>query len=158
MIKKDNQKEKFDYLYQCITDSDGKKYNRLSTYKVSFVTGTEEKIEMQTLNAVTGYTVQRPDEPVMKDCTFKGWCTADGKEFDFDAIVTESKTLYAKWSDNAGIEYLATSDGELQVQRDYTPYIVIGGCIVLALVAVAGSALMIRGGMRYGSNKKEESK
>lgn len=159
-MKKNNKTEKCDYLYQCITDSEGNEYDRLSTYKVRFVSGSKEEVDTQTLNITTGYTVQKPSDPILTDCTFEGWCTADGKEFDFDTIVTKSKTLYAKWSDNAGVEYLAVGDGKIQVQRDYTPYIVIGGCIVFAFVAVAGSALMIRGGMRYGSNKikKEKSK
>lgn len=159
-MKKNNKTEKCDYLYQCITDSEGNEYNRLSTYKVRFVSGIKEEVETQTLNVTTGYTVQKPIDPILEDCIFEGWCTADGKEFDFDTIITKSKTLYAKWSDNAGVEYLAVGDGKLQVQRDYTPYIVVGGCVVLAFAAVTGSALMIRGGMRYGSNKskKEEGK
>lgn len=158
-VKVKNKKEKCDYLYQRITTSEGKKYNRLSTYKVQFVTGTDEKIETQVLNATTGYTVQKPTEPVLKSYKFEGWCTADGNAFDFDKMVTDSKILYAKWSNNAGVEYLAVDDGKLEAQRDYTPHIIIGGCVVLALIAVTGSVLMIRGGVRYGrkSSKEKES-
>lgn len=132
-IKTKDGTEKCDYLYQRITDSQGKKYNRLSTYKVKFVPGNDENIETQILNATTGYKVQKPTDPVMKKYTFEGWCTVDGEPFEFDTMVIESKTLYAKWSDDAGIEYLATDSGELKPQSDFKDYIVIGGCVVLAI-------------------------
>lgn len=155
-IKTANKSEKCDYLYQRITDEDGKEYNRLSTYKVAFVTGTDEKVETQVLNATTGYTVQKPTDPVLEDYTFEGWCTADGKAFAFDTMVIESKTLYAKWSDNAGIEYLATGQGELKARRDTVLYWTIAGCVILVLATVAGGVLMIRGGMKYGSKQSKE--
>ena len=105
----------------------------------------------------TGYIVQKPKDPVLKDCTFKGWCMADGTEYDFESIVTESKTLYAKWSDGAGVEYIADGDGIRRM--DTTPYLVIGGCAILFLVTIGVSVLILkRGGQKRVSRKIREKK
>ena len=157
-ITKDDQTEDLAYMFQHITDSDGNQYRRLYTYKVKFVTGTNVEIETQTLNTTTGYTAQIPDEPVMEDCTFVSWCTADGKEFDFNSIVSESKTLYAKWTDDAGVVYMALDSGKLQAQRDFNTYAVIGVSALVAVLTIVCGAFMIRGGVRYGSNSKKKEK
>ena len=156
-LKTARDTQKYDYLYRQFSNDEGKLYERLYTYDVKFVSGTGEEVETQRLDMSTGYIVQKPKDPVLKDCTFKGWCMADGTEYDFESIVTESKTLYAKWSDGAGVEYIADGDGIRRM--DTTPYLVIGGCAILFLVTIGVSVLILkRGGQKRVSRKSKEKK
>lgn len=147
-----DEKDAADYLYKYITTQDGKVYNRLYTYKVTFVAEGSADIEEQTLSAKTGYYVTKPQEPKMDNGTFEAWCTSDGKEFDFDKVVTESVTLYAKWKDGNGNTYLTQEvAGEPWYQSPVT-VIVISASMVLA--ALGGSiAITKMGGRKYGKSK-----
>lgn len=87
----------FDYLYRKITDDEGNEYRRLYNYKVTFVTGTDDEIPAQELSNKLGYFVMRPTDPKKDGKKFEGWYTKKGKSFDFDKMVTESITLYAKF-------------------------------------------------------------
>lgn len=140
-------KETYDYLYQKIYNDDVT-YTRLGTYYVEFYTGTDEKIDRQTVNAETGYTVLKPKDPVRSDAEFVSWITADGKEYDFDSVVTESLTLYAKWSD--GASYV---NADVQEKRDITPYVVSGASVCVLAAGALGCVSMIRRSRRHG---KEE--
>lgn len=45
-----------------------------------------------------GAKVTRPADPVRNGYEFTGWCTASGSPYDFNAAVTSSMTLYARWN------------------------------------------------------------
>lgn len=157
-LKTARDTREYDYLYRQFSNQEGKLYERLYTYDVNFVTGKGTEVESQKLDMSTGYTVQKPTDPVLEGCTFKAWCMADGTEYDFESIVTESKTLYAKWTDGAGVEYIAT-DGDGANSLDLMPYLVIGGCVLLFLVTIGVSVLILkRGGRRNVSGQNEEKK
>lgn len=144
-------KEAYSYLYQRITSEDGKVYERLGTYKVSFVTGSESKIEKQILSAENGYIVRKPEEPQKKGVSFVGWVTRDGKDFDFDATVTKSMTLYAKWSDDDGREIIAVLDEGESI--GFKPVIAGLACVFILGGSIAGAILFVRKG---GKHEKEQ--
>ena len=100
-----DRQEEYEYFYQGFTDNEGRRYVRLAGYYVTFETGTDEKIERQKIDGAVGYRATKPEMPVKEGAEFLGWFTSDDTEFDFDTIVDESITLYAKWSDAE--EYLA---------------------------------------------------
>lgn len=140
--------EEFDYVFDSFSDKEGNTYLRLRDRKVSFVSGVlgGEEIEQVTVTAKDGYKLSKPSEPTKKNNTFKGWCLGDGKEYDFDSVVTEALTLYARWEDGHGHEYLATEafGGNLT-----TPIIVIAISIVLIAGTVVASVVVVRKGKEY---------
>lgn len=140
----------FEYAYQRFF-TDKVTYNRLGTYYVDFKTGTEQQIERQTINEDTGYKVLKPEEPVREDATFEGWVLSDGTEYDFDSIVSESITLYAKWSDGVIYEEEATSG-----DTDFAQIIAIVSSAVLLLASVVVGIIIIHRGGKKNASKKEE--
>lgn len=94
----DGDKTTYEFPYFTFTDDSGTEYERLGTYKLRFETGVGSTVETQTLNAQNGYLPTTPENTKSDGNTFKGWYTAEGKEYSFDNMVTESATLYAKWS------------------------------------------------------------
>lgn len=126
----------YEYSYDGMTDEDGNKYIRLKDqYTVKFVDGSETKSEL--VSKSSGYKVSEPEKPQLKGNTFKGWCLGTGEEYDFDNVVTESMTLYAKWADKNGNEYLAVEVNEEAEKMDITPVIVVTACVLMvALVTV----------------------
>lgn len=143
-------KKLYEYSYQRFY-TDEVVYGRLGTYYVNFETGTDESIEKQTLNQESGYTATRPTEPTREDATFEGWVLADGTEYDFDSVVSESITLYAKWSDGVTYEKVATSgDGEM------APIIAIAVSAVVLIAAVGASIVIVRRGGKKNADKKEK--
>lgn len=107
----------FDYYYSFVCDEEGNKYIRLIDKKVTFVTGIEGHEGNQTIKvtAEDGYKVKKPEDPKVEGYTFKEWCLADGTSYDFDRYVMESVTLYARYTDGDGHEYLSV-DGNLKSQ------------------------------------------
>ena len=87
----------------------------------------------------------KPDAPTREDAEFEGWVLADGTEYDFDAVVTESLTLYAKWSD--GVTYV---NAEVEKKTDFTPYVVVGASVAVLGVGVFGCIRMLRRGRKHG--------
>ncbi len=147
----DEGKEIYEYYFRKFTDENGRVYKRLGTYVVSFETGNDTVIEEQVLSAKTGYKVMKPAEPEMVGCTFKGWYTSDGVEFDFDAITTESTTLYAKWEgeqrENTAVKIAGV---DINNNDNYLPIILA----VLVLSISAGcSVLLMRGGKKNEEHK-----
>ena len=66
------------------------------TFTVSFETGTEVKIESQTVNKFE--RAKAPAEPTKEGFIFKGWFNGD-KEFSFDTLIKEDVKLTAKWEE-----------------------------------------------------------
>ena len=141
--------EEFDYVFDSFTDSEGNQYLRLREQKVRFVSGAlgGEEIEQVTVTAKDGYKLSRPSDPTKKDNTFKGWCLGNGTDYDFDSVVTEALTLYAKWEDGNGNEYLAT---EVFGGNIWMPILVIGISIVLIAGTVVAAMVVIRKGKGHG--------
>ncbi len=136
-------KKNYDYLYQYFKDEKDTTYHRLHSYKVSFETGTDAKIETQVLNADNGYVVLRPTEPTLEGNTFEGWYTSEGEEFTFDSIVTESLTLYAKWAE---ADYTNIS------VINHMPYVAVGVSGLIIIVALVLSVVIITRGKKHGSS------
>ena len=65
--------------------------------------------------------VKKPNDPIRSGFTFEGWFTAtDGNtEFDFSAAITGNTTAYAKWKENALVEYI-DENGAPKSVTDYT--------------------------------------
>lgn len=73
----------------------------INSYRVSFNTNGGTSISYQTVVYNTKVTV--PAEPTKTGYTFAGWYTTSSltTEYDFDTLVTGTKTLYAKWNINS---------------------------------------------------------
>lgn len=148
-VKIDGKTANYDNAYSYIKDKDGNKYFRLKEYSVRFVTGTE--VSTEKANMKNSYIVPAPTEPVMEGNTFKGWCLADGTEHDFDKIVTKSITLYAKWVDGEGNEYLATDfvDAIVEPSVNVPLIITICACALLVLATAGGAIYVLKKGKRH---------
>lgn len=146
-------KEVFDYLYKRFTSEDGRVYERMGTYKATFVTGSKDKIETQVLSAENGFVVMKPEDPKKDGSDFEGWTTKDGKDFDFNTIVTKSVTLYAKWSGEAEREMASMLTAK--TVSDYSPYISIVAGILILAGGMTGCVLLIRKGGKKHEKTKE---
>lgn len=134
----------YEYYYFHITDTDGNKYVRMKENKVKFVTGQDEKTEVAS--ARNSFKVVKPEEPTLKDNTFKCWCLGDGTEYDFEQVVMEATTLYAKWVDGDGNEYLAMESSGSGINA--SPAVVISVCSLLVIGTVVIGILVMRGGKK----------
>lgn len=145
--------KEYDYLYKRITDDNGHVYERLYTYEVTFVTGSEIGIATQTLSSKTGYQVMKPADPTLKGHQFAGWVTGDGRTFDFHQVVTASTTLYAKWQGDDGSEFIA-KDWHSDVGVSTLTYVVTAGCGLLFLAGIAVCVILIRNGRKQHVSSK----
>lgn len=151
-ITVDGQPETFDYLYSGFTVND-QYFKRLYNYQVKFVAGNGSEDQIQYCNMENGYFVTKPADPELKGCTFEGWCTIDGTAYDFDEIVTQSKILYAKWTNNAGVTYLAV-EGAPQKAEGGTNTAAIVISVLMVMASVVAAVLIIRGGFTRDKNTK----
>jgi uncharacterized repeat protein (TIGR02543 family) len=135
--------EEFDYLYRFFTDKEGNKYRRIHTCKVIFDTGGGSEVDTQIISADNGYKALQVSDPSWEGKRFEGWYTVDGTEFDFERIITESTTVYAKWSD---ITYASNT-----VPTDYLPYVAVGAGTVLLIAAIAAGFVILVRGKKHGS-------
>lgn len=133
-VKIGEESHSYNYLYRYFIDKEGKEYRRLHSYKVIFDTGKGSKVESQLVNADNGYVVLRPDEPTMENNTFEGWYTSDGKEYQFDQILTNSITLHAKWSET---EYVSHKT------NDNNSYMIVILAVICILGASTGGSIWI---------------
>ena len=140
-------KEGFDYFYERFENAD-EVYDRMGTYYVEFVDGTDNPPARQTVNEKTGFTAMKPADPTREGAEFLGWVLSDGTDFDFDTVVTESLTLYAKWSD--GIAYKAV-DGEPTAVDPAMILAIAASALLLVGGAVATVLLLRKGGKKNAS-------
>lgn len=139
-ITVNKETKEYDYLYRYFQDTEGRRYQRLYTYKIVFDTGEGSDVESQTLSPQNGYAVMKPNDPTKEGNTFVGWQTIDGKDYQFGQMETESLTLYAKWEKEAYVSHGA--EGHI----DFTPYIAVGlGALLLVICIVSGVILLKRG-------------
>ena len=142
---------KFDYLYEYFTDEDEKVYRRLNSCKLIFDTRGGSKVETQVLNAENGYLPMKPTDPTAEGKAFKGWYTAEGEEFDFENMVTESQTVYAKWDK---VNYVSMDEGSNIWSGKMVSIVSTAG--VLAASIVCATVIMVRG--KKNVSKKETDK
>lgn len=136
--------EEYTYYYSHMTDANGNKYIRMKENQVRFVTG--ETTVTETADAKNGYKVIKPDTPKLEKNTFKCWCLGDGTEYDFDQVVTKATTLYARWVDGDGNEYLAQES--VETNMNFTAVAVIGVCSMLVIGTAVAGIFIMRGGKR----------
>lgn len=142
-LKYPEGKEIWHYTHMRVTDSHDNIYFRLQDAKATFITG-EEKI-VKEINADTRYRVEKPEDPTKKGDEFLGWYLGSEQEFDFDSYTTESVTLYAKWRDGDGHEYLAVdSEGVNKWSIDFEPIIAIGASAVILAGLVVGYIILAK--------------
>ena len=141
-------KEIWNYTHMKLTDDKDNVYRRLQNAKVTFITG--EDTIVKDVNVGTRFHVEKPEDPTKADNEFVGWYLGNGKEYKFDSFVTESLTLYAKWRDGDGHEYLAVG-GDIQ-SFDYEPVIAITLSVVVLAGLVAGYIILVK--RRRKSNEK----
>lgn len=146
--KKSGATEKFNYDFMQITNEQSGTYKRLSTYTVNFVTGSDDEIAPQILSNKTGYSVLQPTDPKLEGCEFKGWYTGQGKKFEFNKVQTKSVVLYAKWTNDAGVDFLATDSAGVVSMSDLAPYIAITSSVVLFAAAAVAGILILKGGRK----------
>lgn len=145
----EGEEKEYQYSYQLIKDSDEKEYWRLHPCKLIFDTNGGSTIETQNLNEENGYMPMKPTVPTLEGNTFEGWFTSDGEEFHFDRIVTESTTIYAKWSD---VEYASQ-----EAVANVMPYIYGGAALLIVAAAVACGVMIIKRGNTYAGKKEKEN-
>ena len=141
------QKTEYTYSYIYMTDEAGNRYNRLKEYTVKFVTGADEITRIASME--NKYQIETPEEPTMKGNTFLGWYLGDGTEWKVSSITTSSQTVYAKWVDGDGNEYLATGVELSNPEVDMTPVIVVSICAVIVLLTTTGIFLVLKKGRKH---------
>ncbi len=151
-INLSGKSENAEYLYRRITDHSGNVYERLYTYTVDFVTGKGSKVDPQIMNIENGYNLKKPKDPTLKGNKFICWCLADGKEFDFNQTILESATLYAKWSDGDGNEFISVS-GDTSGSNKKLLYS-IGICTAIILISVAAGTLILKWGKQKNAKQQ----
>ena len=124
-------KEAYNYSTFAITDEENNKYKRMRNSTVTFV--TDEKNTKVEAEAANGYRVMQPEEPTQEGNTFLGWYYSDGTAYDFDTVVTKDFTLYAKWKDAKGNEYLSVNSED------------VSGMNIPMVVSTVSAALILSG-------------
>lgn len=132
----------YEYLYTHIKDSAGNTWNRLGDYTVTFDTGKGSRIAAQLVGLEQGHRAVKPEDPTLEGDSFMGWYTSNGEEYDFDAIVTGSVTLYAKWKNT---EYQKID--AVQAEEPISPWVMIGAVVLLA--GIAAAVLLVVRGKKY---------
>ncbi|MBQ4284200.1 MAG: InlB B-repeat-containing protein [Lachnospira sp.] len=141
ILKHPEGKEIWNYTHLKITDDEDNVYRRLQDAKVTFVTG--EKNIVKPVNVDTRYRVEKPENPTKEGDEFLGWYLGNGKEYKFDSIITESITLYAKWRNGDGEEYLAVNQ-EIGKTFNYEPVIAISASVLVLAGLITGYIMLIK--------------
>lgn len=139
-------KEAYDYQYIVLTDDEGNQYQRLQNVRVTFVTDQESKTELVTM--AEGYRIKEPEAPSKKGTKFVGWYLGNDEKYDFNSIVSDSITLYAKWEDGPEFKEInnavLSSDKEAQGQlNDGTTKIIAIGISAVTIVGCAICSILI---------------
>lgn len=137
------EKQIHNYRYLQIIDEKDHIYTRLRNVKVTFVTDGQEVTEKVTLE--DGYRIKEPEAPQKEGAKFLGWYLGNDEKFDFNSIVTESVSLYAKWDEK--IEYQeVVGDDVFSNSEDANPPIgmLVGVSIVMLSGCAICSVLMLR--------------
>lgn len=133
-------KEIWNYTHLKFTDSENNVYRRLKDAKVTFINGKETTTEM--VNVDNRYRVERPKDPTKEGDTFLGWYLGNDTEYKFDGVITKSITLYAKWRDGDGHEYLAVSEDSAPINLE--PVIAITLSVIVLAGLVIGYIILVK--------------
>ena len=138
----EDENKEWTYAYEYIKDTEGNKYMRLRenvvTFKSQGING--EVLSTAVVSADTGWKVTKPADPTDGNGNFTGWVDGSGKEYDFDAIVTEATTIYATWDGEQEWDVMKSILGGL----DTEVFISVATSILLVGGTVAGSILFVR--------------
>lgn len=131
------------YAYEYFKDSAGNKYIRLRDKQVTFMSKriSGEVIATITVGAATDYKVERPEDPTQENGNFVSWVDGTGKEYDFDTIVTEAKTLYAVWDGEQEWE-VVQNFAENKMNKGVVAAGIV--CVLLIGGTVAASFIFVR--------------
>ncbi len=115
---------------------------KLGVFTVTFddcLKGTEDV----AYEVTEGRATPRPKDPSLKGWKFEGWYVYDGgwarEAYDFDAVVTEDLTLYAKWSELPDAEAAGEKDAEPTIPETGDD-LNAAAPVAIALVGVAALA------------------
>ncbi len=94
-----NVSEKDGYVNSLVVD--GKNYWRFDQ-ELKFVIHYNDSEETEHIDTITigkdeNYILEKPQDPTRDGYIFKGWITADGKEYTFNQTITETTEIYAVW-------------------------------------------------------------
>lgn len=146
--------EQYDYAYQFFTDSKQQRYIRMKESDVTFYSKLPggEVIETVHVTAKDGYKVAKPLNPTGKGQSFLYWVTGDGKEYDFDSVVTESIDLYAVWDGNGTWNPVSAFAGN----GSFKSIIITGISSLLMIGATATGICLITRRKKYDGNKEKK--
>lgn len=147
-LKFSKGKENYKYQYILIEDDEGNIYRRVNNPTVTFVIDEEATVVKATLE--NGYHVGQPEDPTKEGFTFDGWYLGNDEPHDFDQIVTESVTVYARWKEGHGNTYVPVGQS-VEEQQDPMAVVFIIGSIVILAGSIVGSILILR---RKGNGKR----
>ena len=138
-------KQIFDYQYIQMTDDAGNTFEKLRNYKVTFVIGEETSVK--TIGVDQLYRIQEPKKPKADGAKFLGWYLGNDEKFDFDSVIHESITLYAKWDDGAEEVKEVDAPTKQEVKKDFNVPMIIAitsSCVILSGSIVLGVWLLRR--------------
>lgn len=141
ILKLDGETQECVYTYEYVKDQQGNKYFRLRDKKVTFMSKPigGDVIATVTSDASTDYKIARPEDPTGGNGQFVCWVDGAGQEYDFESIVTESKTLYATWDGEQTWETVA-SVSESNIPKDVV--ISVACCLVLTISTVVVNVVL----------------
>ena len=135
--------QNFDYTYRALVDEDKNTYIRMKDSEVVLMTKAVdgEMIKTVSVTAADGYKLSQPDDPTREGQTFLYWVKGDGKEYNFEEVVTESMTLYAVWDGEEAYK----ETGIPVVKEDIRPVVIVAViCVLLVTVTVSGIVWLSR--------------
>lgn len=128
-----NGKTAWDYSYMQMQDDAGNTFKRLQNVKVTFVNGDETTV--QKLTPEDGWRIEEPEEPKKAGHKFLGWYLGNDEKYEFDSIVDESITLYAKWENDAP-NFITVQ--QMEVKNNILPIVIgIGGFVLIIAGSIA---------------------
>ena len=125
-------KKGWDCSYMIMKDEDGNTFKRLQNVKVTFVVGDETTV--QELTPRDGWRIEEPEEPKKAGHKFLGWYLGNDEKYEFDSVIDESITLYARWENDAP-NFITVQ--QLRVKNNVLPIVVgIGGFVLIIAGAI----------------------
>ena len=88
-------------------------------YQINFDSNGGSKVDSQTV--ADGSVVQRPSNPIKDGYLFASWMDGSNNDYDFTKIVSDSFTLYAKWTNYFSVT-MNESKATLIIDNGYSAY------------------------------------